>query len=115
MTESSNDLESFERGNSIRSDGVRIGAVFSFNQVSVTSRVGISLISSTQACSSVQREIPATSTFIDIVRETKDIWNINVLSKITTTETTLTDLQNLYTSLYIMHQSPSNRTGENPG
>jgi predicted alpha-1,2-mannosidase len=43
------------------------------------------------------------------------VWNNKVLSKITTTETNPTDLQNIYTSLYIMHQSPSNRTGENPG
>lgn len=83
-------------------------------QASITSRVGISFISSDQACDSVQREIPATSNVKDIIDETKEVWNSNVLTKVRTTETNLTDLQNLYTSLYLMHHLPSNRTVENP-
>ena len=58
--------------------------------------------------------MPDSASFSSIVDETKAIWNENVLSKVTTTETNLEDLQNLYTSLYVMHQMPSNRTGENP-
>ena len=115
MTNSSNDLDFFGSENSISSDGVRVGTVFSFDQASITSRVGISFISSDQARNSVQREIPATSTLKDIVDETKEVWNSNILTKVTTTETNLTDLQNLYTLLYLMHHLPSNRTGENPG
>jgi putative alpha-1,2-mannosidase len=114
--DSSSSQESFQPGTSISSDGTPIGTVFSFAQQSVTSRVGISFISSSQACRSVEREMPSkTSTLTSIVNQTKEIWNTEVLSKVTTTDTNLSDLQHLYTSLYIMHQLPSNRTGENSG
>lgn len=108
------ELQAFEPGNVIQSDGQRSGAVFSFQETSITSRVGISFVSSEQACNNVDREIPESANFLSIVEETKRVWNGNVLSKVTTTETNITDLQNLYTSLYVMHQMPSNRTGENP-
>lgn len=106
--------QSFRPGRSIQSDGPRAGGVFSFEKVSIVSRVGISFISSAQACSNVDREIPDSASLSSIINETKTAWNDNVLSKVTTTETNLADLQSLYTSLYLMHQMPSNRTGENP-
>jgi putative alpha-1,2-mannosidase len=108
------DAGSFAVGNSIKSKGTRAGAVLAFKQSAVVSRVGISFISSQKACDSVNREMPKPATLSSIVTETQGIWNKNVLSKVTTTETNLADLQSLYTSLYIMHQMPSNRTGENP-
>lgn len=75
------DLHFFRNGNLVSSVGVRVGTVFSFDQASITCRVGISFISSDQACDSVQREIPATSTFKDIVDETKEVWNSDVLNQ----------------------------------
>lgn len=44
----------------------------------------------------------------------KAAWNDQVLSKITTTDTNVTNLQLLYSSLYHMHLVPTNKTGENP-
>ncbi|KAL3419953.1 glycosyl hydrolase family 92 protein [Phlyctema vagabunda] len=93
----------------------RLGAVFQFDTTSVISRVGISWISSSQACSNVQSQIPSGTSLSTVSETTKDVWNTEVLSKVTTTETNTTNLQLLYSSLYGMHLIPSNRTGENPG
>lgn len=92
----------------------RVGAVFSFDESEVTSRVGISWISTAKACRNVQDEIPAKTTLDTVVQDTKSEWNTKVLNKITTTNTNDTSLQLLYTSLYFMHLIPTNQTGENP-
>ncbi|KAM3065536.1 hypothetical protein ACMFMF_011021 [Clarireedia jacksonii] len=92
----------------------RLGAVFSFNTTAVSSRVGISFISSAQACDNVNSQIPSGSTLSTLTSNAKKVWNNEVLSKVTTTETNKTNLQLLYSSLYFMHLLPSNRTGENP-
>ena len=81
----------------------------------VTSRVGISWLSASQACSNAQNQIPADTPFSQVVNDTKSIWNEEVLSKITTSATNETTLELLYTSLYYMHLLPTNQTGENPG
>ena len=67
--------------------GTRVGAVFSFPNTTdgqVTSRVGISFISVSQACGNVNREISSGSDFQTYVQGTKEIWNADVLSKVTT-------------------------------
>jgi len=92
----------------------RLGAVFSFSETKVTSRVGISFISTAQACSNVNTQIPSGTTLATLTSNSKKIWNDEVLSKVTTTETNLGNLQSLYSSMYFMHLLPSNRTGENP-
>lgn len=92
----------------------RLGAVFSFSGKNVTSRVGISFISSAQACSNVNTQIPSGTTLSTLTSNAKQVWNEEVLSKVTTTETGLSNLQLLYSSMYHMHLLPSNRTGENP-
>ncbi|KAI4869380.1 glycoside hydrolase family 92 protein [Hypoxylon rubiginosum] len=93
----------------------RLGAVFTFNTTDVTSRVGVSFISSEQACANVDREIPAGTTLDTLETNVKTAWNDQVLSKITTTDTTnTTRLQLLYSSLYHMSLIPTNKTGENP-
>lgn len=92
----------------------RLGAIFSFTSTTVVSRVGISFISSTQACENVDSQIPSGTTLSTLTNNAKDTWNTDVLSKVTTTETNQTNLQLLYSSLYFMHLLPSNRTGENP-
>lgn len=93
----------------------RVGGVFTFNASKVVSRVGISWISTAQACQNVQNEIPAGTNLSTVVDDTKAEWNSKVLSKITTTSTNNTNLALLYTSLYFMHLIPTNQTGENPG
>ena len=92
----------------------RQGAVFTFPGPQVRSRVGISWISSAKACQFVSDEIPPNADLQTVVNATKALWNTQVLSKITTTDTNATNLQLLYSSLYGMHMLPSNRTGENP-
>ncbi|KAF3385379.1 putative secreted glycosidase [Penicillium rolfsii] len=97
------------------SSDTRVGALFTFSDEEVISRVGISWISPEQACDNVNREIPAGTSFASIVDEAVSEWNEKVLSKITTTNSDDTSLSLLYTSLYFMHLIPTNQTGENPG
>ncbi|KAI0140091.1 glycoside hydrolase family 92 protein [Hypoxylon sp. NC0597] len=93
----------------------RLGAVFTFKSSEVTSRVGVSFISADQACGNVDREIPAGTTLETLEDNVKTAWNDQVLSKITTTDTSnTTRLQLLYSSLYHMSLIPTNKTGENP-
>lgn len=91
-----------------------MGGLFSFSEQEVISRVGISWISTKQACSNVNREIPRGTRFDSVVDDAVPEWNNSVLSKITTTNTNKTSLSLLYTSLYFMHLIPTNQTGENP-
>ncbi|KAI1631998.1 family 92 glycoside hydrolase [Biscogniauxia mediterranea] len=93
----------------------RLGAIFTFNATEVTSRVGVSFISTEQACGNVDREIPVGTSLETLEDNAKTIWTDQVLSKVTTTDTSnTTKLQLLYSSLYHMHLIPTNKTGENP-
>ena len=92
-----------------------VGGLFTFNTNTVSSRVGISWISNVQACQNLNDEIPAGTTLSSLVQDTKDAWNSEILSTITTTATNATNLELLYTSLYFMNLLPTNQTGENPG
>ncbi|KAJ5098734.1 hypothetical protein N7532_005735 [Penicillium argentinense] len=97
------------------SGSTRIGGLFTFSDTEVISRVGISWISTEQACDNVDREIPKGTKFASVVDDAVSEWNTKVLSKIKTTSTDETSLSLLYTSLYFMHLIPTNQTGENPG
>ncbi|KAH8698350.1 glycosyl hydrolase [Talaromyces proteolyticus] len=97
------------------SSDVRIGALFTFNETEVISRVGISWLSTTQACQNLETEIPRGTEFSQVVNDSKSAWNKEVFSKITTSATNVDSLTLLYTSLYYMHLIPTNQTGENPG
>ncbi|KAI1170202.1 glycoside hydrolase family 92 protein [Nemania sp. FL0916] len=93
----------------------RVGAVFTFNSTSVSSRVGVSFISSKQACGNLDREIPAGTKLDTLEKNVKAAWTNGVLSKITTKDTAnTTKLQLLYSSLYHFLLIPTNKTGENP-
>lgn len=97
------------------SGNARLGGVFAFSGSTVTSRVGISFISSGKACQNVENEIAEGTTLDKLVSDAKHRWNDGILSKIQTSSTSASDLQLLYSSLYGMFLIPSNRTGENPG
>ncbi|RYC58623.1 hypothetical protein CHU98_g7587 [Xylaria longipes] len=100
---------------SSQNSSARLGAVFTFNSTSVTSRVGVSFISPQQACSNVDTEIPDGTTLDTLENNVRTAWNDGVLSKITTTDTSnTTKLQLLYSSLYHFLLIPTNKTGENP-
>lgn len=97
------------------SNSTAVGGVFTFSDSEITSRVGISWISTEQACNNVDQEIPKGTDFAAVVEDAVLEWNTKVFSKITTTSTNSTSLSLLYTSLYHMHLIPTNQTGENPG
>ncbi|KAF4308803.1 glycosyl hydrolase [Botryosphaeria dothidea] len=92
----------------------RLGGAFAFNETAVSSRVGVSFISSERACEYLEDEIPDDTTLESLVSASQETWNDQVFSKVTTTETNTTYLTQLYSSLYGMHIIPSNRTGDNP-
>ncbi|KAI0204964.1 glycoside hydrolase family 92 protein [Astrocystis sublimbata] len=108
------DIADYDDSTSQGSDS-RLGAVFTFDSKSVTSRVGVSFISSEKACSNVDNEIPAGTELATLEKNVETAWNDGVLSKITTTDTSnTTALQLLYSSLYHFLLIPTNKTGENP-
>ncbi|TVY83525.1 putative secreted glycosidase [Lachnellula suecica] len=92
-----------------------VGGLYTFNAKVVSSRVGISWISKEQACQNLESEIPESTGFPEVIQDAKEVWNSQVLSKITTTSTNTSNLALLYTSLYFMNLLPTNQTGENPG
>lgn len=81
----------------------------------MVSRVGISWLSTAQACQNVDDEIPQGTKFSHVVDDSKAAWNEQVFSKVSTSATNAESLELLYTSLYFMHLIPTNQTGENPG
>lgn len=93
----------------------RVGVVYEFANVArLSSRVGVSWISSAKACSYIDSELPKSGSLSTLTAQTKAAWNSNILSKITTTESDPSTLQLLYSSIYGAFLLPSNRTGENP-
>jgi len=87
---------------------VESGALFSFaeNPTQVTIRVGVSFVSEEQACNNAESEI-GTTTFEDILSQSKELWNER-LSRIEIdvphTPPDLTEL--LYSSLYRSSLTP---------
>lgn len=92
----------------------RVGGVFAFAESRITSRVGVSFISTSQACENLDKEISAETTLESLVDAAKARWNV-ALSRIQVSSENTADLQLLYSSMYGMFLLPSNRTGENPG
>jgi putative alpha-1,2-mannosidase len=97
----------------------RVGGIFSWNsdeESSISSRIGISMISTEKAQAYISSEIPSWK-LNDTVDAAVEEWNKDVFSKIQVPldETAnLTHIRLLYSSLYFIHLMPSDRTGENP-
>jgi predicted alpha-1,2-mannosidase len=112
-------LEAYNSSASV-SGTERLGSVFTFAGRNVTSRVGASFISSSQACRNLDIEIPQGTSLQSLVSTAKANWNTEVFSKIqvssanTSNASNTSDLQLLYSSLYGMFLIPSNKTNENP-
>ncbi|KAH9858665.1 glycoside hydrolase family 92 protein [Lenzites betulinus] len=93
------------------------GALFSFdgNPEQINIRVGISFVSTDQACANAEEEV-GDSSFDDIVAQSKALWN-EKLSKIEidvkNTPANVTEM--LYSSLYRASLTPNNATGETQG
>lgn len=77
----------------------RLGGVYTFKDTAVTSRVGISFISSAKACRNLDNEIQAKTTLQSLVTRAKDAWNSGILSKIEVSGGSDADKQLLYSSL----------------
>jgi predicted alpha-1,2-mannosidase len=108
-------LSSFGTSTSASGTTERVGAVFTFPAASkIASRVGISWISTAQACKNLDSEVLSSLSFDGLVRQTASAWNSQVLSKATISSTNTNDLQLFYSMLYGTFLVPSNRTGENP-
>ncbi|KAH6607756.1 hypothetical protein Trco_004069 [Trichoderma cornu-damae] len=101
-------------GSGTYNNTARLGALFTFQQTSVVSRVGVSFLSEARACANVDEEIPLGTSLSTVRQGARDAWNSQVLQKVTTTETNVTKLNQLYSALYFMHLLPTNKTGENP-
>lgn len=95
------------------SGSARLGGVFTFDEATVNSRVGISFISTKKACTNLE-EITESTNIEDLVDAAKSTWNNEVLKKLQISSENTEDLQLVYSSLYGMFLIPSNRTGENP-
>ncbi|KAI0478635.1 family 92 glycoside hydrolase [Xylariaceae sp. FL0804] len=99
-------------------NAARLGAVFTFHGSSaaaVTSRVGVSFVSTARACANVEEQIPAGTAPEALEAAARAAWSAQVLSRVTTTDASnTTRLQMLYSSLYHMLLMPANKTGENP-
>lgn len=103
----------FSKATAASSTG-QTGALFTFASQNVTSRVSFSFLSAAKACEYIDQEVPTGTTLNDLVSRSKEIWNTQVFSKITTTERDNNLLGQLYSNMYGMHILPTNRTGENP-
>ncbi|KAF1974390.1 alpha-1,2-mannosidase family protein [Bimuria novae-zelandiae CBS 107.79] len=114
FTGTGNTLSSY--GNTSTVSGTeRLGGVFTFDSANLTSRVGISFISSEQACQNLDNEIQPKTTLQSLITKAKKAWNSEILSKIEVAGGSDADTQLLYSSLLGMFMIPSNKTGENPG
>ncbi|KAG5640175.1 hypothetical protein DXG03_000730, partial [Asterophora parasitica] len=97
-----------------------LGALLTFQPApqgkptSILVRVGVSLISSKQACANAEEEIPDFG-FERVQREARKQWN-DVLGRIQvdTTGVPKETVQLFYSSLYRSHISSADYTGENP-
>ena len=109
------EIDQYPGPNNITSTTSRVGAVFTFQARTVVSRVGVSFISEEQACQNVESQIPHGTSLETLESKMRSLWNEEILSKVTTSDTAnTTALQLLYTSLYHMSLLPTNKTGENP-
>jgi putative alpha-1,2-mannosidase len=92
----------------------RLGGVFTFDDVNIQSRVGISFISTAKACHNLDAEITDKTELQELIDQAKTRWTEEIFNKIQVSTKNEADLQLLYSSLYGMFLIPSNRTGENP-
>ena len=80
----------------------------------ILARVGVSLISSDQACSSAESEIPSYD-FESVQSAAETLWRDKISPiKVSTTGVDTSILTNFYSGIYRTMVNPQNYTGENP-
>ncbi|KAJ3981405.1 glycoside hydrolase family 92 protein [Lentinula detonsa] len=102
---------------SLIGDHYEYGALFSYagTPEEIIIRVGISFVSTDQACANAESEV-GTSSFDDIMAQSKVLWNEKLSSiqiDLANTAPNVTEL--LYSSLYRASLTPNNATGETQG
>lgn len=121
-------LEAYTDVRAYTGSGMGLGALFSWSPASqnlsaplvLEAKLGISYISSSQACSSVQNELPSNLIFDDIVQQARTEWEEKILSKIevvndgSESASNVTLKRMLYSALYQTGLMPTDKTGENP-
>jgi predicted alpha-1,2-mannosidase len=87
---------------------------FRDNHRPVYARVGVSMISTEQACSNAENEIPEFD-FEKHKREARDAWKAKMINiKIETDGVDQSMVKNFYSGIYRTMVNPQNYTGENP-
>ncbi|KAJ3770650.1 glycoside hydrolase family 92 protein [Lentinula raphanica] len=104
----------FNLTQSLIGDHYEYGALFSYagTPKEIIIRVGVSFVSTDQACANAESEI-GTSSFDDIMAQSKALWNEKLSAiqiDIANTAPNVTEL--LYSSLYRASLTPNNATGE---
>ena len=108
--------------------GMGIGALFSWSlggsntsaPLVLESKIGISYISTEQACASVRDELPSSMNFEQIVNQARFGWEEKVLSAVEVVQDGSPSSNNntlkrmLYSALYQTGLMPTDKTGENP-
>ncbi|KAF5380259.1 hypothetical protein D9757_008192 [Collybiopsis confluens] len=95
-------------------DHYEYGALFSYSGTpsEIIIRVGISFVSSDQACANAESEV-GTSSFDDIMAQSRALWNEKLSSiQIDLANTPANVTEMLYSSLYRASLTPNNATGE---
>lgn len=92
------------------------GLLFQFpdETTTVSSRVGVSFISTSQACSNIESSIGSDYQVEGVVAKATKRWTDEVLGRVDIETDNSTLAQYVYTALYGAHLLPSERTGENP-
>ncbi|KAF8624708.1 hypothetical protein AX17_007039 [Amanita inopinata Kibby_2008] len=98
----------------------QLGALFTFNpapgggETKILARVGVSLMSSDQACANAEAEIPDFD-FNRVQSENRAQWN-DLLGRfqVDMTDVPRDTVELFYSSVYRTHISPADYTGENP-
>lgn len=94
--------------------GKRVGSLFTFESdiTTLQSKVGISFVSTENACRYIDKEVPHWN-FNKTLSAAQNSWE-DVMTKITVSDTSnQTRLRMFYTALYHTHLMPTDRTGEN--
>lgn len=107
-----------EDDDKITSDQNSMGMIFEFNKNDLNnngeliSKIGISFVSTIQACSN----IPSGENyeFDEIINSNRDKWKNEVFNKFQIEDDNQTLVSQFYTNLYGVHLMPTNRTGEPP-
>jgi putative alpha-1,2-mannosidase len=112
----STDIKSLTISRSINGYPLPGGAFVRFQSPGdgILARVGVSLISSDQACSSAEREIP-TFDFEGTQTAAENLWREKISPiKVSTSGVNSSTLTNFYSGIYRTMLNPQDYTGENP-